>query len=415
MEIQVTELEPCKLKVAYQADTEQILSKRGEIVNLFKKAPIPGFRPGKASKDAIKMHYREQIEQSLKRALAEDAFHNSLFEKKIKPHGFPRFNSIFLGDGKFNCEFEIYTKPEFELAEFKGLEVPKPHEAEDAATICERMLQELRVRFGQVVPFKDGDFVQKGDTVSITYDATVDGQKLDNLSAENEMINVGAGQLTEFDDNLLGMSVGETREFNLVAPDTGLPSVAGKTLHFKVTVNMASKTVPCGLDDEFAAKLGKKSFAELREFVLGSAQAQLQSKSKTSLNAAVSTKLVESNNIAVPHWLALSEAQYLAQASKVDWTTLPDVDREKYLEMSEKNVKLSLILDKIREVEPEAQLTDQEVFDIIKRTLSNNNLNVSLESLLQEMNSTGYLQILISRIRDEHTLDVVVKNTKIIE
>jgi trigger factor len=415
MDIQVTELDYCKLKVAYRADAEQISNKREEILDIFKKAPVPGFRPGKASKDAIRLHYREQIDESLKRALAEEAFHNTLFEKNIKPHGPPQLNSLFLGDGKFNCEFEMYTRPNFELFDLKLLEVPKPHESEDATVVCERMLQELRHRFGEVQSFKEEDFVQKGDKLSISYECTVDEQKMDNLCAENEDLVVGNGQLSDFDDNLLGMKIGETREFNLAAPETSLPSLVGKTLKFKVTVNSGSKTVPCALDDAFANKLGKSSYNELREFVLGSAQSQLQNKFKTALNSAVSKKLVDAHNIRVPQWMTLSEARYLVHSSKVNWDTLPDVDKEKYINIAEQNVKLALILDKLRENHPDAQLTDQEVFEIIKRTLSNNNANVSLESILTDLSKTGYLQVLISRIRDEHTLDFVVNNTKIIE
>ena len=143
MQIQVTELEPCKLSVVYEADAEQILNKRGEIITSFKKAPVPGFRPGKASVDAIKRHYNTQIEESLKRALAEDAYHNTLFEKKIKPHGAPKFNSALLADGKFTCEFEVLTKPAFELASFKGMDIPKPAQRSSAVEISEKMLNEI--------------------------------------------------------------------------------------------------------------------------------------------------------------------------------------------------------------------------------------------------------------------------------
>lgn len=415
MQINVTEVEPCKLKIDYQADAEQISVKRAEIVSAFKKAPVPGFRPGKASTDAIKIHYRDQIEDSLKRALAEDAFHNALFEKNIKPHGAPRFNTLFLADGKFNCEFDLYTKPNFELAPYKNLEVPKPHEPENAVEVSEKMLQDLRLKFGETVPYKDGDFVQNGDNIIVSYEGVVDGEKIETLTAEGEMLRVGSSQLPDFDENLLGMSVGETREFNLVAPANGLPSLVGKIITFKVTVNMGSKSTPCPLDDSLATKFGKSSFLELKEFILGSAQAQVANKFKTALIAAVSSKLVETNQISVPNWMALSEAQYLAHASKVDWNSLLDTDKEKYLEMSASNVKLSLILDKIRESEPEAQLTDQEVFEIVKRTLLNNKVTASLDDVIKEMSRTGYLQILFSRIRDEHTLDFVVKNTKVVE
>ena len=415
MQIEITENEPCKISVKYQADAGAILNKRGEVLNAFKKAPVPGFRPGKASLDAVRVHYRQQIEESLKRALAEDAYHNVLFEKKIKPHGAPRFNSLLLGDGKFTCEFDLFTKPEFELAAFKDLEIPKPHAATNEVELAEKLMQELRVRFGDAVPYEDGDFVQMGDNVILDYESTIDGEKVENLCAEAEMITVGASQLTVIDDNILGMKVGETREFDFSVPEAGLPSLSGKTIHFKATVNTGSKSIPCPLDDSLAAKLGKKDIAELREFVHSAAMGKLANQSRLDLNEAVAQRLVADNTVDVPNWMTLSEAQYLAHQAKLDWTTMEDVDKEKYMEMSEKNVKLSLILDRVRENEPEAQLNDQEVFEIIKRNLANTKVKTSLDEVIQEMNRTGYLQILFSRIRDEHTLDYIVKSVKVVE
>lgn len=415
MQIDIKEVEPCKLTIHYETGAEDILNKRGEILQHFKKAPVPGFRPGKASVDAIKFHYKHQIEESLKRAMAEDAYHNTLFEKKLRPHGAPRFNSILLADGKFICDFDLNTKPEITLAPYQNLEIVKPHEPEDVVEVTEKMLQELRIRFGEVAPYSEGDFVQHGDNVIVDYDGSVEGGKVEALCGQGEMFTVGSSQLTAFDDNLLGMSLGETRQFSLVVPPNGLPSMIGKTVDFNVTLNMGSKTVPCPLNDELAVKLGKKDFAELKEFVHGSAQAKITNKFKSSLCEAICHKLVDTNTVAVPNWLALSEAQYLTHNAKLDWTTLPDVDKEKYLEMGEKNVKLSLVLDKIRETEPEAQLTDQEVFETIKQNIINSNVQASFDDVIKEMNRTGYLQVLMSRLRDEFTLDYLSKSVRIVE
>lgn len=414
MQIDVTELEPCKLSINYTADAAEIFNKRSEVLQHFKKAPVPGFRPGKATVDAIRMHYRTQIEESLKRALAEDAYHNTLFEKKIKPHGPPRMNTAFLGDGKFTCEFVLYTKPDFTLSNFKGIEVPKPHETTTDIELAEKMIQELRVKAGEAVPFSEGEFVQSGDNVIVNYDATVDGAKIDVLCGEAEMLTVGSSQLVEFDNNLLGMAVGETREFDLVVPEGGLPSMVGKTIHFTVSLTMGSKSIPAPLDDTLAAKVGKKDFSELKELALGAAQARVQELFKHSVLESIIHNLVDNNPIAIPNWMALSEAQYLAHNAKLDWATLPDADKEKYLELSNKNVTLALVLDKIRESEPEAQLSDQEVFDMIKRNIAQNK-PTDFDAAIAEMQRTGYLQILMSRIRDEHTLDFVVKSARIIE
>lgn len=415
MQIEVQEIEQCKLSVKYVADAEEIFNKRGEIIQAFKKAPVPGFRKDKAPLDAIKVHYRNQIEESLKRGLAEDSYHNTLFEKKLKPHGAPRFNSLLLADGKFTCEFELYTKPQFELSNYLELEIPKPHEEKNVTELTEELLQNLRVRFGEATPYSESDFVQTGDNVIVDYFGTLDGEKLNQLGAEGEMFTVGSSNLSQFDDNILGMSLGQTREFDLLIPEAAIPSLAGKTVHFTVTLNMGSKITPCPLNDELAIKLGKNNFLELKEFAHATAGASLQNKQKNSINEAVALRLIGMTTISVPNWMSLSEAQYLAHQSKMDWTVMSDEDKERFLVAAEKNVKLSLILDKVREDNPEAQLTDQEVFDIIKQNISNTKTDATVDDIIQQMNKSGYLQILFSRIKDEYAMDFITKNIKLVE
>jgi FKBP-type peptidyl-prolyl cis-trans isomerase (trigger factor) len=191
--------------------------------------------------------------------------------------------------------------------------------------------------------------------------------------------------------------------------------MAGKTVQFKLTVITGSKTIPCALDDNLASKLGKASFSELKDYVNELSQVQVVNKFKLALTEAVAKRLVQDNHFNVPQWMALSEARYVAHTAKVNWDTLNDVDRTRYVEIATGNVKLSLILDKIRESEPDAQLTDQEVFDIIKRNLMNSKSGSSLEELLSQMNNSGYLQVLMSRVKDEHVLDYVLKNARVVE
>jgi trigger factor len=415
MQIEVNELEPCKISVHYEANFLEISDKRAEVQNAFKKAPVPGFRPGKASMDAIRTHYRQQIDESLKRALAEDAYHNTLFEKKIRPHGAPKFNTLLLDAGKFVCEFELFTKPEFEIAAYQNMEIPKPRGGEDPNEIAQKMMQDLRVRLGDVAPYGDTDFVQDGDNVIIDYESSIDGAKVDSLCATGEMVTIGSNQIPNFDSNLLGMTSGETREFDIHAPAESLPSIAGKTIHFKVTLTTGAKTTPCPLNDELATRMGKKDFAELLEQVNGAAGARVANATKMSLHDAVAKRLVADNVVDVPNWMSLSEARYLAHQSQLDWNTMIDADKEKFLEMANKNVTLSLVLDKVREKEVESQLSDQEVFEIIKQNLAHTKVQKPLDEVIEEMNRTGYLQILFSRIRDEHTMDFIVKSVKVLE
>lgn len=415
MEINVKELEHCKLLVNYIGDAEEILNKRQEILKHFKSAPVPGFRKGKASIEAIKIYYRNQIEESLKRALAEDAYHNTIFEKKFRPLGAPKINSIIMESGKFNCEFEIFVKPEFELAQYRDFEIPKPNQPITALELTEKLLQELRVRHGTSQPYQDNDFVQVGDSLIIDYDGFIDGIKSENLSAQGEMLTIGYSKLEHFDSNLLGMKLNESREFDIVVPLDGLPSFAGKTIRFNVTLKMGSKSIPCPLDDELAKRMNKETFAELKELVAKTAMAKVEEQKIAAIREQIAIRLLNNHNFTAPNMLVVSEAQYLAHNAKLDWTTLADIDKEKYMEFASKNVKLSLILDRIRDEEPEAQISDNEVFDMIKKNLARTKTGANIDDVIKEMNQTGYLQILFARIKDEFALDFVTKTCKIVE
>jgi FKBP-type peptidyl-prolyl cis-trans isomerase (trigger factor) len=194
-----------------------------------------------------------------------------------------------------------------------------------------------------------------------------------------------------------------------------LPSLAGRSINFKVDLVIGSKNVPCPLNDELALKLNKKDFSELREYVQGIATAKIQDTEKQAQVQAISEKLVADNVFTVPNWILLSEAQYLAHQSHLKWDDMPDLDKEKYLQVADKNTRLALVLDKIREDEPEAQLSDQEIFEMIKQRIVLSKPKEPVEDILKNMTQTGYLQILFQRIKDEYTLDFVVKSGKLIE
>ncbi|HWZ22686.1 MAG TPA: trigger factor, partial [Cytophagaceae bacterium] len=253
--IEVSEIEYCKLNIHYEADAAQIDSKKNEVITHFKRAPVPGFRQGRATVDAIKIHYKNQIKESLKRALAEEAYHNTLFEKNIKPFGQPNFTSIFFVGNKFSCDFSLNKKPDFEIAEYKNIELPKQEVGYTILELAEKLLENVRKQCGITVPFVENDFVQMGDSVVINYDCFDGETKVESVCAVGDLLTVGASKLPGFDENLLGMKLNETRTFYIKAPEGGLPSLEGKEIKFVITIVNGSKNTPMPLGDELAKKI----------------------------------------------------------------------------------------------------------------------------------------------------------------
>lgn len=414
MEIKLTEKDYCKFKVDCVLLSEKVKEKKEEVLKHFSNAPCPGFRKGKASREAILTYYKSQLEESLKKALAEDAFHSAIFEKNLKPLGSPGFSSLFLKDGKFYCSFLVDVRPEFELLDVKNISIPKPATL-PVEDVLNAKLEELRHRFGTTSFLTENDFVEKGDTVIVDYESKLDGVRNDTLSSESDVLELGKTGDADFTDNLLGMKLGETREFKYT-PRTGSPSLKDHEFDVTLTLKNASRTVPCALDDDLAKKLNKNTFEELRDHVNKISLGIVNQKQRAELLQKLSAVLVESHDIKVQDWLVRKEAAYLVKSAKLDWSTLSEEDRSFWESAGLKNIKLSFILDKIRDSEPEAQLTDQEVLSEVKRVLGPQLRDDSNEALAEYLANMGhYSNVLFAKIKDEYALNFVLKHVKVVE
>lgn len=85
--------------------------------------------------------------------------------------------------------------------------------------------------------------VQDGDTVNIDYVGKIDGKQFDGGSAQGSVLVIGSDTFIDgFEDGLIGMKKGETKDLNLTFPDDyGNTDVAGKAVVFTVTLNSISR------------------------------------------------------------------------------------------------------------------------------------------------------------------------------
>ena len=181
MTVQCEEVDYCKVKVKYVADPSLVEEKKNEAVRLLKKSNVqlPGFRMGQATDLAIRVHMKKQIDQMVTRELVSDAFTETLFETKMKPIGYPDVHSTRLDGRHFECEMTFAKKPEFELQQYTGFEIPKPHLEMTAAEGAEKLLQELRTVHGDVVTYGADDFVQEGDKITMDIHCFLDDKEIE--------------------------------------------------------------------------------------------------------------------------------------------------------------------------------------------------------------------------------------------
>lgn len=83
---------------------------------------------------------------------------------------------------------------------------------------------------------------QNGDTVVIDFAGFMDGVQFDGGTATNFPLVLGSGQFVPgFEEQLIGVEVGETRNVNITFPENYYPEFAGKDVVFTVTVNEIMK------------------------------------------------------------------------------------------------------------------------------------------------------------------------------
>lgn len=411
MQIQSNEVEYCKLLVSYTADPNVVKTKRDEFVSSLRKTHVKGFRPGKAPDYAIKAVLGRKLDVYVAEKMKSQAFDDIIFETEIKPIGVPKFEDVKINGNNFSCQMTVFKSPEFELKDYK-FEIPKPDINIDIQADVESTLEHLRIQLGDVEPYGDNDFVNTGDQITISFTATVDGEPFEEGSSEGQLYVVGQNLLPGFDDNLLGASAGETRMFTQVIPE-GVGDLSGKTAQFVVNVIMGAKKIPCALDDEFAKKLGSENVQALRDQIQRIAEAKASQAQNLKVRQQVAARLVEDHDFKAPGFLVDMEAQYLALQNNIDWSTLATEDKEIFTSQAEKSVKLSLILNSVRDKDPETVLTDMEMQGALHKKAALQNKDP--KQFLVEAERNGSLLGMTSALRDEYTLQRIVDGVKLVD
>ena len=163
-------------------------------------------------------------------------------------------------------------KPHVTLAEYKGIKVTKGDAYEMTDEEVEADLEMLFERLKSFEDVTEGGVTREGDNLTLTTDATLDGQPYDGYSLKDQNYEIGSGFITEdFDKQLTGKKAGEEFEMNVKFPDDymdeellgdGEISLNGKTLVFKAKISSIQRAVEESLNDEWV----KAHQDELKEY-----------------------------------------------------------------------------------------------------------------------------------------------------
>ena len=311
---------------------------------------MPGFRPGKVPLNLVrKMHGAQLLNDALQETVGEGV-QQVIAEHGLRPAMQPKVDLAAPAAPGKDVDFTVAVEvlPAIDAPQIDGLTldrliVPVDDAAVDAAVA--RLAEQAK----SFVPAPDGYAAAKGDTVTIDFLGTVDGEAFDGGKGTDMKINLGSGQLIPgFEDQLVGATAGDERTVRVTFPaDYNVAYLTGKAAEFAVTVKAVDMVEPVALDDDFARKFGIDSLDALREILKDQVAAEHAAMTRTHMKRKLLDTLAAGHDFAVPTSMVDAEFDAIWQQVEAEEPDASDDDKAEYRRIAERRVRLGLLLSEI--------------------------------------------------------------------
>jgi trigger factor len=415
-------VEGCKHELEISIPAEAVEAETIKVTKTYQeRAKLPGFRPGKAPASLVRKNFASDIRQQVLEHLVPRFFDEKAKEENLRVVGTPNISDVHFHDGaplRFKAHFEVF--PEFEPAEYTGVEVPY-RQPEVSDEDVDKRVGELRESKATYVnedphPLHDGDYA----VISLE---SVSGAESPIKSDEVVVLINGPETLAGFTENLREASPGDEKEFDVTYPEEyGQEKLSGKTIRFKVVVKGVRRKELPEINDDFAQDLGDfRTIDELRDALKKSIFAQRETEAQREAKDKLVDKLVDANSFPVPEKFvekqienrveqrlrSLSQQGVDPRSFNLDWSKIKEAQRD----AATREVKASLILGKVAEREA-IGVTNDEVDREVQRIAQQSREPIT--TVRKKLTEDGTMDRIASHIQTEKTLNFLFdKATKV--
>lgn len=339
------------------------------------KYKVAGFRAGKAPRKMVEQQYGAGIfvEDAI-----QDLFANN-FGDELKLIDYPHIDFEFTADGGLKLTAKCDVEPEVTLGQYTGLEIKKTEVKVGDKEVNDYLGRLQATRAKQVAADKE-HAVANGDIAVIDFKGSVDGKYFEGGTAKNYELEIGSHSFIDnFEDQLVGMKMGESRDVNVTFPaNYHVEDLKNAKAKFEVTLhNIMIKEMPA-LDDEFAKEVSE--FDNMKDFkadILKKLTEQATKQAEYADEEKLFEKIMDNAKVEIPdkmihdyahamihdmeHKLAAQGAS-LEMYAQFMGTTVEKIHDEQH-EIAAKQVKMRLVMDAIVEKEHLSDKNRQKQFD----------------------------------------------------
>ena len=331
------------------------------------RANIKGFRPGKVPTTYLKKVYgksamaevmQDAINATVSDALTERSERAAAQPKVDLPEDQGVLNKVLDGESDLSFDVSYEVLPAVELMDFHGLKLDRPVVEISEADVDKEMQRVFRQNRGYEPKGEDG-VVETGDNLGLSFVGKIDGKPFAGGSSDHAHLIVGSGDfIPGFEDQLIGMKKGETRQVNVTFPgDYQNEELRNKNAVFDVTILHIDAPNAGELNDEFAKRVGLENLEALRTAVKDQMGTALQSMSRQAIKRQILDALDEGHKFAVPQQLVDAEFNTIWERVKhevehhgksfEDEGTTEEEARAQYQKIAERRVRLGLVVAEI--------------------------------------------------------------------
>ena len=387
---------------------------------------IPGFRKGKAPLAVIEgMYGPEVFYQDALDELAQAAFELGITDGDIKFIGRPSITAADVSDARtalYTFLVELY--PEVELGEYKGLEVEEvPTDVTDDEVNSE--VEMTRKRNARKISVDDRP-AKLGDTANIDFEGFLDKEKtqpFDGGKGENHDLELGSGSFVPgFEDQIVGMKVGEEKDIDITFPKEYKEDLAGKDVVFHVKLNGITYPELPELDDDFAQDVSEFDtlvdyIADVKKNLIDrkaeQAKAQIRNsallKACENMKAEVPETMIKSHvdaiirNFAANYGLSDPNmpTETIASMLGIDEDTMKNAIRPN----AENEAKLELLVNAIIDKE-KIEATEEALEEYMKK------ISESVKTSVEDIKKYFGMEYIENEFKKEKAMEIVADSAK---
>jgi trigger factor len=391
---------------------------------LASEVSLKGFRKGKIPRKVLEKNYGPKVEYDVAEKMIQDTYFDALEKSSLDAVVHPEVKEQkFAEDGSFIYQAEIDIKPQYELQEYKGIEIEQPEIVVSDKEV-EAELQRLR---RQMAPLRNVEErgIQKEDMAIIDFQGYHNETPMKQVKGENFAVEVGSGNYgMEFEEKLVGLKKGEDASLEVDFPEGfNNPVLAGKKVEFKIKVKEVKERSLPDLDDEFAQEVGKefKTLDDLKNQIRQNIQKVKEGSQESDMGDQLMKKLLDLHEFDIPRRLVAYEIDSLIKELEGNLQrqgmTLESAGMnrealaEQYQQSAESRVRGDFILKKAGEKEG-IKLEKEDIERGFQRVARQYNMQV--DEVKKYFQHRDYLLPFMNELLSEKILRFLVSQAKIV-